>query len=141
MINLVNPISKVKDRETKGDSTREVGDHFSLSLQRIIEESTSATADPWYAFVSLWRLMTYSILYYTILYIKLEYNFFKGPTFFQGLTSYNMLKGLSRGNFLTSLKPASSQYFFTIEGGIPRVPRPSPPSASDVVIQYITLQP
>jgi hypothetical protein len=31
----------VKDRETKGDSTREVGDRFSLSLPRIIEESTS----------------------------------------------------------------------------------------------------
>jgi hypothetical protein len=32
---------------------------------------------PWYAFVSLWKLITYSILYYTILYLKLEYNFFK----------------------------------------------------------------
>src|ERR671918_2822371 len=57
------------------------------------------------------------------------------------LTSYNMLNGLSRGNFLTLLKPASLQYSLTFEGGIPKVPRPSPPSANDVVIQYIMLQP
>ena len=29
------------------------------SLPRIIEESTSATADPWYALISPWKLMAY----------------------------------------------------------------------------------
>jgi hypothetical protein len=59
----------VKDRKTKGDSTREVGDRFLLSLPRIIEESTSATADPWYAFnfpLETYHILLSSItLYYT----------------------------------------------------------------------------
>jgi hypothetical protein len=62
----------VKDRETTGDSTKEVGESYSPSLPRIIEESmcgTKTRTEPWYAFVSPWKLITY---FYPLLHITIR---------------------------------------------------------------------